>query len=115
MNPNVTEFRFPHIISIATPPHGLDAQTSRAIQDFHRARNIQVRFGRPVKNVCSWCFPDRATAEAFKERFGGKYKAKVRENRIKRTVPLIAAAFISDPVIYLISSGAELTVPFSLF
>jgi uncharacterized protein CbrC (UPF0167 family) len=39
--------------------------------DFHRSRNIQVQFGHAIKNVCRWCFSDAATAEAFKEQFGG--------------------------------------------
>jgi hypothetical protein len=72
---NKIESRFPHIIEIAIPSLGLDSQTSRAMLDFHRSRNIQVQFGHAIKNVCRWCFSDAATAGAFKEQFGGDYVA----------------------------------------
>jgi hypothetical protein len=72
--------RFPHIIEIGIPPRGLDAQTSRSILDFHRSRNIQVRFGHAIKNMCRWCFSERVTAEAFKEQFGGTYVVKDPQN-----------------------------------
>jgi hypothetical protein len=69
---NRIESRFPHIIEIAIPSLGLDPQTSRAMLDFHRSRDIQVQYGHAIKNVCRWCFSDAATAEAFKGQFGGK-------------------------------------------
>ena len=106
---NKIERRLPHIVEIAIPPLGLDAKTSRAMLDFHRSRNIQVRFGHAIKNVCRWCFSDAATAEAFKEQFSGNYAAQRNKTRVKRTMPnVIAAAFISDSVAYLMSSGWEL-------
>ena len=81
-----TERVFSHIIEIVIPPHGLDAQTSREIVDFHRSRNIQVRFGYAIKNVCRWCFSDAATAHAFKEQFSGNYVAKSKKPTAKRTM-----------------------------
>jgi len=109
------ERRFPHIIQIATSPHGLDAKTSRSILDFHRSRNIQVRFGHAIKNLCRWCFSERATAAAFKEQFGGTYVVKIRKTTVKRTMPnVIAMAFISDSIAYLMSSGAELAAQIGL-
>jgi hypothetical protein len=111
----VTEYRFPHVVEIAIPPLGLDSQTSREIVDFHRSRNIQVRFGHAIKNVCRWCFSDAATAEAFKEQFNGKNVVKRAKTAVKRTMPnIIAAAFISHPIACLISLGAELAAPVGL-
>jgi hypothetical protein len=79
------------------------------------SRKIRVRFGRAIKNVCRWCFSDIATAEAFKEQFGGKYVVKNGKTTAKRTMPnMIAAAFISDSIAYLMSSGAELAAQFGL-
>jgi hypothetical protein len=111
---NQAENRF--IIAIEIPPHGLDAQTSRSILDFHHSRNIQVRFGRAIRNFCRWCFSDHATAEAFKEQFGGTYVGENGRNpTVERTMPnIIAVAFISDYFAYLMSSGAELAAQFGL-
>jgi hypothetical protein len=90
-------------------------ELSRAMLDFHRSRNIQVRFGHAIKNVCRWCFSDAATAEAFKEQFGGDYVPRRNKTRVKRTMPnAIAAAFISDSVAYLMSSGSELAAQVGL-
>jgi hypothetical protein len=79
---NKIESRFPHIIGIAIPSLGLDPQTSRAMLDFHRSRNIQVQFGHAVKNVCRWCFSDAATAESFKQQFGGDYVGTRDKTRV---------------------------------
>jgi len=112
---NKIERRLPYIVEIAIPPLGLDTQTSRAMLDFHRSRNIQVRFGNSFKNICRWCFSDGATAEAFKEEFGGNYVTKSDKTIVKRTMPnIIAAAFISNPVAYLILSGCEMGAQVSL-
>jgi hypothetical protein len=106
---NKTKHRFPHIIEIAIPPLGLDQQTSRAILDFHRSRDIQVQFGHAIKNVCRWCFSDAATAEAFKEQFSGNYVEKRDKASGKRTIPnVIVAAVMSNSITYLMSSGWEL-------
>ena len=105
---NKTKYLFPHIVEIAVPPNGLDAQTSRAIVEFHGSRKIQIRFGHGLKNLSRWCFSDAATAEAFKEQFGGNHVVNIRNTSVKRTMPsIIAAAFISNPIGYLISSGCE--------
>jgi hypothetical protein len=103
-SPSITERRFPHIIAIATPPRGLDAQTSRSILDFHRARNIQVRFGRAIKNWCRWCFSERVVAEAFKEQFGGTYVVKNRKiSTVKRTISsIMVAAIVSKSIANII-------------
>jgi hypothetical protein len=105
---HITEDRFPHIIEIAIPASGLDAQTSRSIVNFHDSRKIQIRFGHGLKSLSRWCFSDAATAEAFKQQFGGNHVVKNRRIPIKRTVPtIIAAAFISNPIGYLVTAGCE--------
>jgi hypothetical protein len=91
---HITEHRFPHIVEIAIPPLGLDPQTSREVVNF-RSRNIQVRFGHAIKNLCRWCFSDAATAEAFKEQFNGKNAVKIAKTAVKRTMPNIIAAALS--------------------
>ena len=111
----ITEDRFPYIVEIAIPASGLDAQTSRSITDFHGSRKIQIRFGHGLKSLSRWCFSDAATAEAFKEQFGGNHKVKNRRTSIKRTMPtIIAAAFISNPIGDFISSGCEFAAQFGL-
>jgi hypothetical protein len=115
-SPHITERLFPHIIAIEIPPHGLDPRTSQAILDFHRSRNIHVRFGRSMKNWCRWCFAKRLMAEAFKEQFGGTYVVKNRKTTLKRTRPgVIGVAFISNFLGYLVSSGAELAAQVGCF
>jgi hypothetical protein len=65
---------FPHLVALAIPPGGfrsvfLDFDT------FHRERRIPVRRGRSRHDVkrsyIRFCFPDMATADAFRNRFGG--------------------------------------------
>jgi hypothetical protein len=105
---HATEDRFPHIIEVAIPASGLDAQTSRSIMDFHGSRKIQIRFGHGLKSLSRWCFSDAATAEAFKDQFGGNHVVKNRKTPIKRTMSIIiAAAFISNTFGDLVSSGCE--------
>jgi hypothetical protein len=97
------DYRFPHIIEMTIPPFGLDPQTSREIVDFHRSRNIQVRFGHAIKNVCRWCFSDAATAEAFKEQFNGKNVVKRAKTTVKRTLQniIVGAVYFAS---YCLSS-----------
>jgi len=102
---HINEQRFQHIIEIAIPASGLDAQTSRSIMDFHGSRKIQIRFGHGLKSLSRWCFSDAATAEAFKKQFGGNHVVKNRKTLVKRTMPtIIAAVFVSNPIGYLVSS-----------
>jgi hypothetical protein len=71
----VIEREFPHIVEIALPVNGLDVHINREMATFYRLRNIQPRFGRRKTRTgqdhCRWCFLDRATADAFREQFGG--------------------------------------------
>ena len=66
---------FPHLVELALPPEGFRS-ILQEIDAFHRDRRIPVRRGRnrqEVKQVyIRFCFPDAATAEAFRNRFGGE-------------------------------------------
>ena len=65
---------FPHLVELAVPPGGF-RDAFLEIDAFHRGRRIPVRRGRSrheVKQVyIRFCFPDTATADAFRNRFGG--------------------------------------------
>jgi hypothetical protein len=66
---------FPHLVELALPPEGFRSVLLE-IDAFHRDRRIPVRRGRnrhEVKQVyIRFCFPDTATADAFRNRFGGE-------------------------------------------
>src|SRR5262249_35149616 len=70
-----TERDFPYVVELAFPP-GVFRSVFLEIDAFHRERRIPVRRGRSrheVKQVyIRFCFPDAATAEAFRNRFGGE-------------------------------------------
>jgi hypothetical protein len=66
---------FPHLIELVVPVEGFDS-VSAEIDAFHRERHIPVRRGRSRYNVkpfyIRFCFSDPATADAFRNRFGGE-------------------------------------------
>ena len=66
---------FPHLVELALPPEGFRGVLLE-MDAFHRDRRIPVRRGRSrheVKQVyIRFCFPGAATAEAFRNRFGGE-------------------------------------------
>jgi len=65
---------FPHLVELAVPPEGFRG-TFLEFDAFHRERRIPVRRGRSrheVKQYIRFCFPDAATADAFRNRFGGE-------------------------------------------
>ena len=66
---------FPHLVELALPL-GPFRSVILEIDAFHRERRIPVRRGRSrheVKQVyIRFCFPDAATADAFRNRFGGE-------------------------------------------
>jgi len=66
---------FPHLVELALPL-GPFRSVILEIDAFHRERRIPVRRGRSrheVKQVyIRFCFPDTATADAFRNRFGGE-------------------------------------------
>ena len=66
---HTNERDFPHLVELVLPPEGF-----RGV--FHRDRRIPVRRGlnrHESKQVyIRFCFPDAATADAFRNRFGGE-------------------------------------------
>ena len=66
---------FPHLVELALPPGGFRS-VFLEIDTFHRERRIPVRRGRSryeaEQSYIRFCFPDAATADAFRNRFGGE-------------------------------------------
>src|SRR5262249_5484897 len=66
---------FPHLVELALPPGGFRSVLLE-IDAFHRDRRIPVRRGRSRHEAeqfyVRFCFPDTATADAFRNRFGGE-------------------------------------------
>jgi hypothetical protein len=69
---------FPHLVELALPPGGFRS-VFLEIDAFHRERRIPVRRGRSRHEAeqlyIRFCFPDSATADAFRNRFGGSTHA----------------------------------------
>ena len=66
---------FPHLVELTFPPGGFRS-VFLEIDAFHRDRRIPVRRGRSRHEAeqfyIRFCFPDAATADAFRNRFGGE-------------------------------------------
>jgi hypothetical protein len=66
---------FPHLVELAFPPEGF-RDVLLEIDAFHRDHCIPVRRGRSRQEVkpfyIRFCFPNAATADAFRNRFGGE-------------------------------------------
>jgi hypothetical protein len=76
---------FPHLVELALPPGGLRS-VFLDFDAFHRQQRIPVRRGRSRHEVgqshIRFCFPDSdATADAFRNRFGGVRMTYAPENR----------------------------------
>src|SRR6516162_11169458 len=75
---------FPYLVELALPPGGFRS-VFQEIDAFHRERHIPVRRGRSRYEVepfyIRFCFPDTATADAFRNRFGGVTRAPVKPSR----------------------------------
>ena len=69
------ERNFPHLVELALPPDGF-RDVLLQIDAFHREQRIPVRRGRSRYEVAPFyirfCFPHAATADAFRDRFGGE-------------------------------------------
>jgi hypothetical protein len=67
---------FPHLVELTLPPGGFRS-VFLEIDTFHRDRRIPVRRARSrheaEQSHIRFCFPDAATADAFRNRFGGEY------------------------------------------
>ena len=65
---------FPDLVELALPPEGFRSVLLE-VDAFHRERRIPVRRGRSrhetKQSYIRFCFPDAATADAFRNRFGG--------------------------------------------
>src|SRR5215472_5458124 len=66
---------FPYLVELALPPGGFRS-VFQEVDAFHREQHIPVRRGRSRHEVkqfyIRFCFPDAATADAFRNRFGGE-------------------------------------------
>ena len=64
----------PHLVELALPPGGF-RRAFLEFDAFHREQRIPVRRGRSrhetAQSYIRFCFPDAATADAFRDRFGG--------------------------------------------
>jgi hypothetical protein len=71
----MNERDFPHVVELVLPPEGFRSVLLE-IDAFHRERRIPVRRGRSRHEAeqfyIRFCFPDTATADAFRNRFGGE-------------------------------------------
>ena len=79
---------FPHLVELAVPPGGFRS-VFLEIDTFHRDRRIPVRRGRSRHEAdqfyIRFCFPDTATADAFRNRFGGECLTHAPGNPKPRT------------------------------
>jgi hypothetical protein len=71
---HMNERDFPHHVELELPAGGF-RDKSQELESFHRERGIAIRRGRGRQEAeqfrVRFCFPDAATADAFRERFGG--------------------------------------------
>jgi hypothetical protein len=69
------EREFPHLVELVVALEGFRS-VLLDIDAFHREQHIPVRRGRSRYGVkpfyIRFCFPDAATADAFRNRFGGE-------------------------------------------
>jgi len=78
---------FPHLVELAVPPRGFRSAFLE-FDAFHRERRIPVRRGRSrheAELYIRFSFPDAATADAFRNRFGGECLTYAREKPKPRT------------------------------
>ena len=65
----------PYWVDISVAAVGLDVPLNRQIINFHKSRQLQLRYGRIIlrggQSYYRWCFADLMTALAFVEQFGG--------------------------------------------
>ena len=78
----------PHLVQLAVPPEGFRGAFLE-FDAFHRERRIPVRRGRSGREAeqlyIRFCFPDAATADAFRDRFGGECLTHAPEKPTPRT------------------------------
>ena len=76
--PVMNEIKYPYVVELAAVSDGLDVELSRRIMQFHKSRNIQLRYGRRIntkrgKTYYRWRFSDLSIARSFAEQFGGDF------------------------------------------
>ena len=87
---------YPYLVELILPLEGFRSVLLE-IDAFHPERHIPVRRGRTRYEVkpfhIRFCFPDAATADAFRNRFGGECltnaSSRIEHNRTKRRVRAI--------------------------
>src|ERR1700731_1062240 len=88
INGLTNERDFPHLVALALPPGGFRS-VFLEIDAFHRDRRIPVRRGRSRHEGeqfhIRFCFPDAATADAFRNCFGGECSTYAPDNPRPRT------------------------------
>src|SRR5262249_3500462 len=71
----MNERDFPHMVELALPPGGF-LNRSLEFDAFHYKRTLPIRRGRGRREgeqfFVRFCFPDAATADAFRDQFGGE-------------------------------------------
>jgi hypothetical protein len=76
---------FPYLVELALPTDGF-RDVVLEIDTFHRERHIPVRRGRSRHKVkqfyIRFCFPDAATADAFRHRFDGECLTPEKSARV---------------------------------
>jgi len=79
---------FPHLVELKLPPGGLRSILLE-IDAFHRQNRISARRGRSQHEIgeprIRFCFPNAATADAFRKRFGGARMTYAPEKARPRT------------------------------
>jgi hypothetical protein len=73
------EINYPHVVEIAVVSDGLNIELCRRIMQFHKSRQVELRYGRRVsrrggKVHYGWCFSDSLIARAFADEFGGVFR-----------------------------------------
>ena len=75
---------FPHLVDLALPPGGFSTHIVD-FDAFHRAHGIPTRRGRGRTELerffVRFCFSDGATADAFRDRFGGERLTYTKRRR----------------------------------
>jgi hypothetical protein len=96
------EREYPYVVEFVVAGDKLDVELSRRMMDFHRSRKIPARHGRRIvikgQIFFRWCFSDLATADAFREQFGGEVaaapvmKASRLDSNLTNLIAVIAPA-----------------------
>jgi len=105
---------FPHLVELALPL-GPFRSVFLEIDVFHRERRIPVRRGRSrheVKQVyIRFCFRDTATADAFRNRFGGECLTYAPDKPKPRTSKHVPAKRLGEPLGAAPAAIQKISVP----